>query len=133
MIGYLDLLLRLTLWFLLTADGSWANIVMGIAISLLLPTCKPIRYMGATALKDWLHILWEIIVAIPKAYWEAFEMMLHPHNHEEIIREPSKPGRTPGLVFLDIFLITFTPKSIVVKHHEAGWHEVHWVKRRRRP
>ncbi|MCU0517673.1 MAG: cation:proton antiporter, partial [Oscillatoria sp. Prado101] len=35
--------------------------------------------------------------------------------------------------FLDIFLITFTPKSIVLKYHEAGWYEVHWVRRRKKP
>ncbi len=131
MIGYRDLVLRLTLWFLLTADGSWANILMGIGISCLLPTLGPRCYGAPTVLKDWLHILWEILMAIPKAYGEAVEMILHPHKYEEITQEPSKPRRTPGLIFLDIFLITFTPKSIVVKHHETGWHDVHWVKRRR--
>jgi len=71
-------------------------------------------------------------VAIPKAYFEAFEMILRPHRHEDITPEPSKPRRTPGLLFLDIFLITFTPKTIVVKHHEEGWNEVHWVRRRKK-
>jgi len=132
MIGYRDLFLRLTIWFLLTADLSLANIVIGVAIAFLLPTFGPRSFVAPAVLKDWLQILWEIIVAIPKAYIEAFEMILRPHNHEEIIPETSRPRRTPGLLFLDIFLITFTPKTIVVKHHEEGWHEVHWVKRRRR-
>ena len=44
--------------------------------------------------------------------------------------ERVRPQRTPGLIFLDIFLITFTPKTIVVKCHEDGWYEVHRVKRR---
>jgi len=39
--------------------------------------------------------------------------------------ERVRPRRTPGLVFLDIFIITFTPKTIVVKHHEEGGYEVH--------
>jgi len=132
MIGYRDLLLRLTLWFLLTADLSWQNILMGLGISLIIPKFGPRSYIAPAVLKDWLHILWEITVAIPKAYIEAFEMILFPHNREEIVRQDSKPRRTPGLLFLDIFLITFTPKTIVVKHHEEGWHEVHWVKRGRR-
>ncbi|MEL6939266.1 MAG: Na+/H+ antiporter subunit E [Cyanobacteria bacterium J06598_1] len=130
MIGYRDLLLRLPLWFLLTADLSWANILMGIGVSLLIPKFGPRCYTAPTVLKDWIHILWEILAAIPKAYSEAFEMILHPHNKEEIICEKSKPRRTPGLLFLDIFLITFTPKTIVVKHHEEGWNEVHWVRRK---
>lgn len=132
MIGYRDLLLRLTIWFLLTADLSWANILMGIGVSLLLPKFGPRSYVAPAVLKDWLQILWETIVAIPKAYFEAFEMMLFPHNEEELTVVPSRPRRTPGLLFLDIFLITFTPKSIVVKHYEEGRHEVHWVRRRRR-
>ena len=143
MIGYRDLLLRLTLWFLLTSDLSLANIAIGLVISLALPKFGPRSYIAPAVVKDWLHILLEIIIAIPKAYFEAFEMMIFPHRYEEITSVPSKPRRTPGLLFLDIFLITFTPKSIVVKHHEEectegsegqkrreGWHEVHWVKRR---
>ncbi|MEL6776363.1 MAG: cation:proton antiporter [Cyanobacteria bacterium J06597_16] len=132
MIGYRDWLLRLTIWFLLTADTSWENILMGVAISCLLPKFGPRCYTAPSVIKDWLQIMWEVMVAIPKAYFEAFQMMLQPHRQEEITREPSKPRRTPGLLFLDIFLITFTPKSIVVKHHEQGWHEVHWVRRRKR-
>ena len=55
--------------------------------------------------------------------------MLRPDNQEEIVRKRVKPRRIPGLIFLDIFLITFTPKTIVVKYDEQGWYEVHQVKR----
>lgn len=127
MIGYLNLILRLTIWFLLTADLSTANIAIGVAIALILPR-------GSTspgALRDWLRALWEILVALPQAYFEAVEIILRPHRYEEVTMERVKPQRTPGLIFLDIFLITFTPKTIVVKYHEQGWYEVHWVRRRR--
>ena len=126
MIGYLDLLLRLAIWFLLTADVSLANIVIGIGVALLLPR----RNIAPAVLKDWLRVLGEIIVAIPQAYLEAFEIMLHPHTCEEITMERVKPNRTSGLIFLDIFLITFTPKTIVLKYHEDGWYEVHRMRRR---
>lgn len=128
MVGYLNLILRLTIWFLLTADFSVANIIIGISIALLLPGGKTAR----ESLKDWLRVLGEIVVAIPQAYIEAFQLILRPHKYEDITMEQVKPGRTPGLVFLDIFLITFTPKTIVLKYHEAGWYEVHWVRRRRK-
>jgi hypothetical protein len=64
------------------------------------------------------------------------------------------PRRSQGLIFLDIFLITFTPKTIVLKYRdraryelefgsntpenillkqrELGWYEVHRVKEGRR-
>jgi len=128
MIGYLDLLLRLTIWFLLTADLSLANIIIGVCVSLLIPR----SYTKFAVLQDWLRVLWEIIVAIPQAYWEALEIMFRPHTEEEIVMERVKPKRTPGLIFLDIFVITFTPKTIVVKYHEDGWYEVHRIRRRRR-
>jgi multicomponent Na+:H+ antiporter subunit E len=128
MVGYLNLILRLTIWFLLTADFSVANIIIGISIALLLPGGKTAKQ----SLKDWLRVLGEIVVAIPQAYIEAFQIILRPHKYEDITMEQVKPGRTPGLVFLDIFLITFTPKTIVLKYHEAGWYEVHWVRRRRK-
>ena len=127
-IACLNLILRLTIWFLLTADFSPPNVVIGIAIALILPRGR----QSAGRLKDWLKVLWEIIAAIPQAYLEAIEIMLRPHNQEEIVRERVKPGRTPGLIFLDIFLITFTPKTIVLKYQEKGWYNVHRVTRSKR-
>lgn len=127
MIGHLNLILRLTIWFLLTANFSIANIIIGVCVALLLPG----RNKAPESLRDWLHVLGEVIVAIPQAYIEAFEIMFRPHKHEDVVMEQIKPQRTPGLVFLDIFLITFTPKTIVLKYHEEGRYEVHRVRRRR--
>ncbi|MDB9376159.1 Na+/H+ antiporter subunit E [Nodularia sphaerocarpa] len=128
MIGHLNLILRLTIWFLLTSDVSLANIIIGVSVALLLPG----RQKVPEALRDWLRVLGEVIVAIPQAYIEAFEIIFRPHKHEDVIMERVKPQRTPGLIFLDIFLITFTPKTIVLKYHEQGLYEVHRVTRRRK-
>jgi multicomponent Na+:H+ antiporter subunit E len=128
MIGYLNLILRLVIWFLLTANLSVANIIIGVSVALLLPGGP--KSLGA--LKDWLRALGEVIVAVPQAYFEAFEIMLRPHRYEDFTLERVKPRRTPGLIFLDIFLITFTPKTIVTKYHEDGWYEVHRVRRRKK-
>ena len=128
MIGILDILLRLTIWFLLTADLSLPNIVIGVAIAFLLPR----SYIQSAKIKDWLRVLWEVIVAIPQAYIEALEIMLFPHKYEDVVMERVKPDRSPGLIFLDIFLITFTPKTVVLKYHEDGWYEVHRIRRRKK-
>ena len=128
MSAILSIVLRLTIWFLLTADLSVANIIIGVAIAFLLPR----SFTSPERIKDWLRVLWEITIAVPQAYLEAFEIMLRPHNEEEIIRQRVPPRRTPGLVFLDIFLITFTPKTIVTKYDNRGWYEVHQIKRLRR-
>ncbi len=129
MIGYLNLLLRLAIWFLLTANFSVVNSLIGVSVALLLPG----RPKSLGRLKDWLHALGEILIAIPQAYWEAVEIMTRPHLSEEITLERVRPRRTAGLIFLDIFVITFTPKTIVVKYHEAGWYEVHRITRKRAP
>lgn len=126
-IAYLNIILRLAIWFLLTADYSLPNIIIGIAIALLLPR----GYTSSEKLKDWLKMLWKILKAIPQAYLEAIQIMLCPHNQEEIVRQRVKPQRTPGLIFLDIFLITFTPKTIVTKYDEQGWYEIHRVRRKK--
>ena len=78
-----------------------------------------------------MRALWETIVAIPQAYIEAVQIILRPHKEEDVTMERVKPGRTPGLIFLDIFIISFTPKTIVLKYHENGWYEVHKVQRRK--
>ncbi|AMA09950.1 Na+/H+ antiporter subunit E [Picosynechococcus sp. PCC 73109] len=127
MIGILDVFLILMIWFLLTADLSAANILIGVIIAILMPG----KRFDAAQIKDWLHVFWEIIIAIPQAYFEAFEMIFRPHLYETVTMERVKPNRTPGLIFLDIFLITFTPKTIVLHYHKDGWYEVHRVQRRK--
>jgi multicomponent Na+:H+ antiporter subunit E len=121
-----DLTLRLSIWFLLTSDLSVANIIIGIIIALLLPRGYPSR----ESLKDWLQMLGKIIMAIPQAYMEAVEIIIRPHQHEDVILESVPPKRSPKLIFLDIFLITFTPKTIVQKYNQDGYYEVHRVRRR---
>ena len=125
MVGHL--ILRLALWFLLTSDLSPENIIIGLIIALVLPR----GYPSPEALKDWLQILGKILLAIPQAYIEAVEIIISPHKYEDVILEKVPPKRTPRLIFLDIFLITFTPKTIVMKYRQDGWYEVHRVRRRR--
>ncbi len=127
MIG--SLVFRLVIWFLLTANFGVANIIIGVAIALLLPRSST----SPERLKDLLQGLGKIILAIPQAYLEAVQLILKPHTQEEIVRERVPLGRSPGLVFLDIFLITFTPKTTVLKYDEAGWYDIHQVKRRKKP
>ena len=127
MSGYLNIILRLTIWLLLTSDLSIENIAIGIVISVILPVSRE----SIGALRDWLRVLGKIVIAIPIAYIEAIEMIFRPHQAEDIEIEMVPPNRSSGLVFLDIFLITFTPKTIVCKYHPDGGYEVHRVKRRR--
>ncbi len=125
MIG--QIILRLTLWLLLTDNFGITNIAIGLLVAFLIPRAGA----GRETLQDWWSITKKVLLAIPQAYMEAFEMLFRPHEREEIIREKMPPHRTPLLIFFDIFLITFTPKTIVLKYQENGWYEVHRVRRGR--
>ncbi len=118
-----NLILRLTLWFLITSDLSLPNVIIGIIIAFVLPRGYPSR----EALKEWMRMLGKIIMAIPMAYIEAVEIIIRPHKYEDVILEKVPPKRSPRLIFLDIFLITFTPKTIVFKYRQDGWYEVHRI------
>ncbi|MEM7065396.1 MAG: Na+/H+ antiporter subunit E [Cyanobacteria bacterium P01_B01_bin.77] len=133
MISLPDLLLRLTIWFLLTADLSPANIAIGSCVAVLIPRRYSVPTVWKQWLWEWLRVIGQAIIAIPKAYIESIEIMLWPHAEEVITRERVRPHRTPGLIFLDIFVITFTPKTIVLHYDEDGWYEVHQLERRPRP
>ncbi|HIK20035.1 MAG TPA: cation:proton antiporter [Synechococcus sp. M44_DOE_062] len=125
-LGLLEIGLRLLIWFLLTGNLSWDNVAIGVAATLLLPrqASAPVQW------RDWGRVLQEILLAIPRAYWEAFEMILKPHTVEEVVYKHTLPNRSAGLVFLDIFLITFTPKTIVLNCNAQGTYEVHVLKPR---
>jgi multicomponent Na+:H+ antiporter subunit E len=119
----LHLIFRLSIWFLLTADLSPANIMIGIAIALILPRPK----LTVTDLKEWLQVGKKIFIAFPQAYLEALEIMIFPHQKEIITQEKVSDQRPAILIFFDIFLITFTPKTIVLKYQKEGWYDVHKI------
>ena len=128
---------KLTLWLLLTSDTSGLNIAIGVAIALLLPHQdaklspeSPTSRPESNSLREWTSVCRKLLIAIPTAYIEAVEMIFRPHSHEAIANVRSKPRRPPALVFLDVFLITFTPKTIVIRHDSNNFYEVHYVQRR---
>ncbi|MEM6502762.1 MAG: cation:proton antiporter, partial [Cyanobacteria bacterium P01_C01_bin.89] len=82
---FLDLCLRLTVWFLLTADLSPINIGIGIVVCLLIPRSATLSYTAS--LRDWGEALWQSVVAIPQAYIEAVEIMVRPHRYEDLTRK----------------------------------------------
>lgn len=125
--NYLNIVLRLMIWFLLTNDLSLTNSLIGLAIALILPHGP----RGTAALKDWAKSIGNALLGIPIAYAEAIELIFRPHLYEEVTLEQVPPRRTPGLIFLDIFRITLTPKTIVLGYNKKGWYTVHRVRRRR--
>lgn len=127
MMGHI--LLRLVIWLLLTASLSPANLVIGLAAALLIPWGVGAR----TPVGEVARAMGGILLAIPRAYGEAFSLILRPHPRERVVLEDGAPGRPPGLVFLDIFRMTFTPMTIVLNARKAGGYLVHRICPRRGP
>lgn len=124
-----SLILRLTIWFLLTSDLSIPNIIIGVAIALLLPRSKTEK----ESIKEWIKVLGKLLITIPQAYYEAFEIMIRPHPYEGLTLERVKPKRSKNLIFFDIFLITFRPKTIVFKYYQEGLFQIHRILRKKNP
>jgi multicomponent Na+:H+ antiporter subunit E len=122
MIG--QFILRLVIWFLLTANLTIANVIIGVIVALILPHSRE----STGRLQDIFVALGKIMWAIPQAYIEAFQMIFQPHDQETIVLEKAKAKRSMGLIFLEIFLITFTPKTIVLNYLPDGWYRVHHVR-----
>lgn len=111
------ILLRLTLWLLLTANLTPVNLLVGLGVAVLLPGGMRVRRNWA----EWAQVVGRVLRAIPQAYGEAVAMMRTPHTREEIRVQAVAPNRTPGLIFWDTFLITFTPKTIVLYQEPEGY------------
>ncbi len=125
---------KLTVWLLLTADTGLTNVAIGIAIALLLPhqstaDSETAHRPQSNSLREWTSVGRKLLIAIPTAYIEAVEMIFRPHSEECIGQVRSKPRRPPALIFLDVFLITYTPKTIVIHHDTDNFYEVHYVQR----
>ena len=120
-----NLIFRLIIWLLLTADLSWFNILIGVIFVSIIPRSYP----SSANIRDWIQVLWQLLITIPQAYYEAIEMIIYPHTEEEIILEKIPPNRSSRLIFIDIFRITFTPKTIVVKYRKGGFYAIHRVRR----
>lgn len=124
-----SLILRLTIWFLLTSDLSIPNIIIGVSVAFLLPRSS----IEKESIKQWIKILGKLLITIPQAYYEALEIMIIPHPYEGLVLERVKQNRSKNLIFLDIFLITFTPKTIVLKYCQEGLFQIHKIFKRRNP
>ena len=102
------------MWFLLTANFTTANIIIGVAIGSIL-TCN----LGSSeTLGDWLKVIIKVSIAIHQAYKDAFEIIFRSHKDKVIILERFSCRRSLRLDIWYIFRITFTPKTIVTEYKE---------------
>jgi multicomponent Na+:H+ antiporter subunit E len=122
------LFLRLGFWLLLTADFSVINITIGVITAFVLPRKKGPHL----PLIAWFKGAWKVLKLLPIAYLEAFSLLIHPYTDEEVTTRPIGMGRNPWLLFLEIFLINFSPKSIVLQVDKHRRIHIHKIRHRNR-
>jgi multicomponent Na+:H+ antiporter subunit E len=101
---------RLLLWFLLTADASATNLLIGLALAVLLPRPRTAR----GPVRPFLKVLLSSLLAVPRAYGEALALVLAPAEQERLFDQPACGLTSPLTTFLEVFAITLTPFTIVL-------------------
>ena len=120
-----QILFRLAVWSLLTANFKISNLIIGILISVILPTVRlpnlKINLMMTEFLKT--------IIAFPKAIQESIYLIFLSNKKEVFInQESSVPENGSQFInFLDLFRITLTPLSLVTKRKDKNNWRVHII------
>lgn len=106
----LSCLLRMLLWYLLTADSSAVNLLIGVALALLLPHAQgPRQPLGPL-----LRALWRALVAVPQSYGEALALIAGGSEQERWLEQPASPPSQRLVIFLEVLAITLTPFTLVL-------------------
>ena len=123
------IILAFGLWMLLTAEFSWPNAVVGMLGAIMISRL-PLHRFSAWQL---LCLLAAALVRLPQMLWESFCIVILPHPHEQIsTRRLHHPGNY-WAVFCQTFIITFTPRSLVISEEDDGEIRIHSLERKRFP
>jgi multicomponent Na+:H+ antiporter subunit E len=117
------------LWMLLTSAFTLANAVLGLVAAICVCWLPKHRF---SALQLMLLVGFAVI-RLPQALGQACWIVLRPHEHERITSLELQQAQDPWRAFCQIFLITYTPKSLVVSDEEDGCVQVHSLERKDLP
>jgi multicomponent Na+:H+ antiporter subunit E len=126
LIRYLaQILFRLVVWCLLTANFKISNLIIGIVISVILPTVRLPNLKINLMITEFL----KTIIAFPKAIQESIYLIFLSNKKEVFInQESSVPENGSQFInFLDLFRITLTPLSLVTKRKDKNNWRVHII------
>lgn len=122
------IILAFGIWMLLTADFSWPNAVVGL-LGAVMVSRLPLYRFSAWQL---VVLIVSTLVRVPSALWESFRIVLLPHPYEQVSTRKVHHPENRWAVFCQTFIITFTPRSLVVGE-EGGELHIHSLERREAP
>ena len=120
-----QILFRLAVWSLLTANFKISNLIIGILISVILPTVRLPNLKINLMITEFL----KTIIAFPKAIQESIYLIFLSNKKEVFInQESSVPENGSQFInFLDLFRTTLTPLSLVTKRKDKNNWRVHII------
>lgn len=121
-------LLAFVIWMMLTAEFSLLNAVIGFAGSCAASVLQPYRFSAIQLM----HLAALTLLNIPRAIGETFLLVFIPHRYELTRTHELKNPGNPWAVFLETFVITFTPMTLVTSAEEDGRIHIHVVSRKGR-
>ena len=120
-----QILFRLAVWSLLTANFKISNLIIGIVISVILPTVRLPNLKINLMITEFL----KTIIAFPKAIQESLYLIFFRKKKEVFINQQSSVPENGSqfINFLDLFRITLTPLSLVTKRKDKNNWRVHII------
>lgn len=120
------ILLAFGIWMLLTSEFTLLNAIIGFVASCVASLLQPYRFSAWQLLQ--LAAL--TILNIPRAIFETFLLVFVPYRHEVNKKHELKDPGNAWSVFMETFVITFTPMSLVTSAEEDGKIHIHVVSRK---
>ncbi len=120
-----QILFRLTIWCLLTSNFRFNNLIIGIIISIILPT---VRLPNLNIYLMFTEIVKTLIV-FPKAIQESLYLIFLRNKKEVFINQRSAVPENGSqfINFLDLFRITLTPLTLVTKRKDKETWRIHTI------
>lgn len=115
------LLLAFGIWMLFTADLHWSNVVIGLIGSTAAARFCRYRFSAWQLFM----LMLSALVRLPLAIWQSILIVFLPYRRERLTLEKMVDTDSPWKVFCQTFLITLTPRSVVIRQLNDGRLEVH--------
>lgn len=112
--------LALILWAALTDSSNISLLIAGFVVSLILDR----MFCYQPSWKRLFAFLRRLLPALGRSYKEAFEIMLSL-RHENFYVTEKIPDLSPWKIFMQVFFVTLTPKTISVSVDDRGEMLVH--------
>ena len=121
-------ILAFGIWMLLTADVSWPNIIVGALAALGVSFLPRYRFSAWQMVRLFISIL----IRIPLALWESFRMVAGSYPNESSSLMNVEQPQNKWAVFCQTFIITFTPRTLVVSEEVDGKVRLHSLEGKKR-